>query len=156
MGEQVIHGVTVLPVSHVDHGLTAEQLAHLVGQAAEQHDAAGSPVLVLTVDLPEELGMVSSALYGPVAGDAPVPESLVEYRPRPGREGASRILSHARPRLTRKATVIVGPHEGRVVLFTAFGGPAASREPWDPSLDGPGRAVAEAFWAEHALALEDP
>jgi hypothetical protein len=43
-----------------------------------------------------------------------------------------------------------------MILYTAFGGPAAPREPGDPSLDGneAGLAESKAFWAEHALSSQ--
>lgn len=37
------------------------------------------------------------------------------------------------------------------ILYTAFGGPLAPREPGDPDLPAEERAESEAFWAEHAL-----
>ena len=49
-------------------------------------------------------------------------------------------------------TVIGGPDgDDPCVLYTAFGGPAAPREPWDPSLDEAGWAASLAFWEAHAL-----
>lgn len=57
-------------------------------------------------------------------------------------------------RQTRLLTVIAGPHEGDgCVLYTAHGGPAAPREPWDPSLNDDAAALEEsrAFWSVHAL-----
>jgi len=38
------------------------------------------------------------------------------------------------------------------VLYTAYGGPVAPREPFDRSLDEEAKAESEKFWAEHALA----
>lgn len=137
--------------SHVDHGITREQLAYLLGAVAEVADLGR--VTIEPIRLPEQLGTVPCALYGPTMGDAPVPEADVVYQRRGDRDGATRMLP-APLRRTDRVTVIVGPapgHEG-LVLYTAYGGPPAPREPWDPSLDPIGREEARTFWREHALA----
>lgn len=130
--------------SHVDHGLTEEQLAYLVNMFADR-DA----FFIETVELPEHLGTVSCGLHGPVMGDAPVPETEVHYAVRGNRAGKSRLVGRA-PRPTRLVSVIAGPHEEEpCILYTAFGGPVAPKEPFDA--EGEERTRSEAFWAEHAL-----
>lgn len=133
----------------MDHGLTDAQLEHLLERFA---DRAG--FLIETVELPAELGLTRCALYGPAMGDAPVAEADVLYARRAGRAGDSRMVRrHQRP--TALVTVVAGPHDGQpCVLYTAYPGPAAPREPWDPGLDDAGRAEAEAFWAQHALSTD--
>ena len=94
-------------------------------------------------------------LHGPIAGDAPVPEDEVRYKIRGNRKNTSRVVSRPK-RPTRQVTVIAGPSgDEPCVLYTAFGGPMAPREPGDvtiPNWDG----VVESrkFWAEHALTDE--
>lgn len=145
----------VLPVSHLDHGLTAAHVAWL-----ERRFVSRTGFFLETVELPAELPPLTCALHGPLVGDPPVPEDEVSYRRRGDRPGASRLC--ARPsRPTRLLTVIAGPEgEDPCVLYTAFGGPAAPREPFDPGLaDGELREASRAFWAEHALSdegLDDP
>ena len=55
-------------------------------------------------------------------------------------------------------TVVAGPHDGHpCVLYTAYGGPIAPREPWDPALTdtlGIDLAASLTFWREHALSKE--
>jgi hypothetical protein len=140
--------------SHVDHALTEAQLEWILSLPAEP-----DTVTVQTVELPLHLGTVPCALYGPAMGDDPIPESAVQYERRGNREGESRMLApyiepwsafptYPEPRQVRTVTVISGPHDGRpCVLFTAFGGPQAPREPWEDDSE-----ESAAFWREHALA----
>ena len=45
-------------------------------------------------------------------------------------------------------TIVCGPHDGHdFVLFTAYGGPQAPREPFEDK-----SPEARKFWEEHALA----
>jgi hypothetical protein len=85
----------------------------------------------------------------------------VEYRPRPSRSYPSRILlPAAMPEWhwnlpSALLTVIAGPNgDLPCMLYTAFGGPLAPREPADPTLPESERAASEAFWAVHALVPE--
>lgn len=137
----------ILPVSHLDHGLTA---AHVAWMAS--YFVSRTSFFLATVELPPELPALSCGLHGPLVGDDPVLESEVFYRARGGRPGESRLCS--RPaRATRLLTVIAGPEgDDPCVLYTAFGGPAAPREPFDPSLvSDEDKEASRAFWAEHAL-----
>ncbi len=97
-------------------------------------------------------------LYGPIMGDLPVKEDEVRHVVRPGRQYTSRTVG----RPTRTVTVVIvrnpsgGPGE---VLATIYGGPAAPREPNDPSLRNPQTWVENSyeireshdFWSTHAL-----
>lgn len=136
------------PKSHLDHGLIAEQVAHIRARFA---DRAGFFIESFTIPGPA----LPCALYGPVMGDAPIADSQVEWRPRAGRQYPSRILIGARPRPTQTCTVIAGPHgDLPCVLYTAFGGPPATRELNDPTLTSPPEIRgSQQFWAVHALAL---
>ena len=83
-------------------------------------------------------------------GDDPVPDSECVLRVRGGRPGASRLCPRpSRP--SRLMTVIVGPHEGETILYTAFGGPAAPREPHELPHGSDAYVESLAFWAQHAL-----
>ena len=91
--------------SHVDHGLTENQLRHLL-----DHFADRSAFFIETIELPEDLGTVPCGLYGPIMGDAPVKEADVGHEHRGNRAWKSRLVDlPTRP--TRKVTVIAGPHE---------------------------------------------
>ena len=131
--------------SHVDHGLTAEQLRYLLDRFADRN-----AFFLETIELPEDLGTVPCGLYGPIMGDPPIDEIEVHHERRGSRKWTSRLVE--RPtRPTRMITVIAGPHDGNAcVLFTAFGGPASPQEPGDPGCKDP--AASAAFWREHALA----
>lgn len=132
--------------SHLDHGLT---LAHITWLLMKYGDAEG--FRIETVDLPVELPLIPCALIGPAMGDAPVPEAAVHYARRGDRAGESRMVMRG-PVPTRKLTVVMGPHDGHTILFTAYGGAQAAREPFDPALTDEERSASKAFWADHALA----
>lgn len=134
--------------SHLDHGLSQKMVEELVRRFADRN---GFFIETITVPPGEKL---ECGLYGPVMGDPPVPESEVEYVVRGGRKGPSRLVPWVK-RPTNKLTVIAGPDgDDACVLYTAFGGPSAPREPWDPGLDEAGREESKKFWAEHALTRE--
>jgi hypothetical protein len=138
--------VKVVKDSHVDHGLTEAQLDWLLSQFKDRDG-----FFIETVELPEELGTVPCGLYGPTMGDDPVPAIETWVAARNGRAWASRLCD--RPlRPVRQVTVIAGPHgDEPMVLYTAFGGPVAPREPGDTSMSNEERAKSQAFWDEHAL-----
>ena len=112
--------------SHLDHGLTEAQVEFIL-----KIKVPVGEVTVKTVELPEELGTVQCGLYGPKMGDEPIDEDDVTYAVRGSRKGESRLVSlPARP--TRMVTYVAGAHDGQEgVLFTAFGGPSAPREPFE-------------------------
>ena len=131
--------------SHTDHGLTEHALAWIESQFADRDG-----FFIATVDLPEDLGPLTCALYGPIMGDPEVSENDVIHGTRGTRAWESRLIErHAR--LTRKLTVIAGPHgEDPCILYTAFGGPLAPQEPGDPGCKDV--AASRVFWSKHALA----
>lgn len=135
------------PDSHLDHGLTPEQLAWVLTQVEGKREFFRA-----TFTLPEALGTVPCGLVGPATGQAPVAEADVTYVVRPGRQWASRCVDHALVP-TREVTIIGGPHDGReFVLYTVYGGPQAPREPADPSLKtDEDRAISVEFWGQHGL-----
>lgn len=146
------------PVTHLDHGLTPAHLEWLLATFRDRRE-----FLLETVELPPELAPVMCALYGPSMGDEPVSESEVRYIVRGGRHCTSRVLrwDHIMlPRETRLLTVIAGPvSKGTVdkpcVLYTAYGGPAAPREPGDLSIPNwEALTASRAFWAIHALSAK--
>lgn len=140
--------------SHLDHGLNVEHILFILrefGHINQFH--------METVDMPEGLAELDCALFGPLMGDKPIPEEMVFYKKRGERIGQTRMFhppiqasSSMRVQITtRKLSVIIGPHDGQVILYTAFGGPITPREPWDPSLNEKEKAESETFWKQHAL-----
>ena len=131
--------------SHIDHGLTATQLHHILDRFADRR-----AFFLETIELPEDLGTVPCALWGPTMGDPPISENAVTHARRGDRTWTSRLVDQP-TRPTRLVTVIAGPHEAHAcVLYTAFGGPASPQEPGDPSCKD--LAASATFWREHALA----
>jgi hypothetical protein len=140
--------------SHVDHGLSGAQLAHVL-LAFDGRDAFFKE----TITLPESLGTVPCGLYGPIMGDPPIADVDTIREKRGERAYKSRMLRSGRlgydiiqgtTRRTNTLTVIGGPHDGNpCILYTVFGGPSAPQEPGDPNCkDIEGSA---SFWSEHAL-----
>lgn len=136
--------LSILPVSHVDHGLSEAHTRWMLDLFADRDG-----FFIETVELPEDLSPLDCGIHGPIVGDEPVPESEVRYERRGDREWDSRMCD--RPtRQTRQLTVIAGPHEDQsCVLYTAFGGPLAPQEPGDPGCKDV--EASKAFWAQHAL-----
>lgn len=130
--------------SHLDHGLSSSAIEFLRDRFADKDGA-----FISTVHLPDE--MLDCALHGPIMGDEPVPSTECTFEVRGNRKGASRLCS--RPsRKTPMVTVIAGPAgDEPCVLYTAYGGPCAPREPWDESMTEAERKESQRFWALHAL-----
>ena len=135
--------------SHTDHSISGAIFEYLTHRFA---DRAG--FFIETITIPLSLGTVGNALVGPACGDDPVAEAQCYRATRGGRAGESRMV-RGHLRQTRTLTVIAGP-DGKgnsCVLYTAHGGPAAPREPWDPGVQNDPAALAASveFWAVHAL-----
>lgn len=137
--------------SHVDHNLSGEVIAFILEQFGDRE-----AFFIETVEIPDEIPSLSCGLYGPIMGDPEIIDDhlcyTVFYEQRGDRAGKSRMIDLPAQK-SRLLTVIGGPDDdGVCVLYTAFGGPAAPREPWDESLSDDERAESEAFWSVHALA----
>jgi hypothetical protein len=134
--------------SHVDHNLTEEHLEFIKERFGHLEE-----FFIETVEVPLHLPPLPCGLFGPLMGDEPVAEHEVSYVRRGDRPGESRIVQRD-VRRVRQMTVIGGPHEGAIIMFTAYGGPCAPREPWDESLPDEEREESVTFWKVHALAAE--
>lgn len=143
----------IIKESHVDHGLTKSQIAYIENVFRNK-----KAFFIETIDLSDVgLGTVPCGLHGPCMGDGSVDESDVSYIYRNGRPNSSRCVDRPE-QMTSKVTVIAGPHkdeetgeEYSCVLYTAFGGPLAPKEPDDPAMKIEELDKSKAFWAEHAL-----
>lgn len=135
----------ITSASHLDHNLSPAHVAFIRERFGDR-----TVFFIETVELPVDLPALPCDLHGPATGSPPVPEEEVSYGIRGSRKGPSRFCR--RPSVSvRVLTVIGGPHEGACILYTAYGGPCAPREPWDETLDEAGREEARGFWAQHAL-----
>ncbi len=92
--------------SHLDHGLTARQLAHIL-----VHFERYEHFFVETIELPEDLGTVPCALIGPAAGTPAPAADAVELQKRGTRDWYSRTVWVAELPRSRQLTVVAGPHE---------------------------------------------
>lgn len=152
--------LTLTSQSHLDHHLTLAHVRFLLDQFGDRESFFAE-----TVVLPEYLDPLPCGLRGPAVGQPQVPDNLIVWKERPPRTWKSRVLdttscafqsslSFCLPVLERRMTVIAGPGLGLpCVLYTAYGGPLAPREPDDPGLPEAERAASVAFWREHALCL---
>lgn len=142
----------VARVFHADHGVSPGLIAWAVESAAP----AEGGFFLRTLALPDGEPDLLNGLYGPASGDGPVEEGEVIWRRRSEDRPPSRIAVGRPKRPTRLVTIIGVASPDGVTVFTCYGGPAAEREPGDPSLAGDAAALerARAFWAEHALADE--
>ena len=131
--------------SHLDHALTPQHI-----DLIRQRFGDRTEFFIETVELPADLPALPCNLHGPATGEAAVTEVEAFYAIRGSRKGPSRLCQRP-PVFVRTLTVIGGPHEGRCILFTAYGGPCAPREPWDETLDSTGRVQSVEFWSQHAL-----
>lgn len=157
--------------SHLDHSLTIDHVRFLLA-----HSCARDGFFIASLTMPTELPALPCALRGPIVGNPAIADEDTIMRARNGRAWPSRMLADARkPMRTRMApdgpegpvwgwsathrsrvlTAIGGPSDGHpCVLYTAYGGPLAPREPGDPSLVGADLDEAIAFWSQHALVGE--
>ena len=137
----------VIPDSHTDH-YPAATIEHIVKRFQSKE---GGGFFIETFELPE--GMEGTCkLHGPATGEKPVTDEEAEMLPREGRDGESRFCKREGTQ-TRVCTVVAGPEgEDSLVLYTAYPGPVAPREPDDGSLETP-EEIQESkdFWAQHAL-----
>jgi len=135
---------------HADHGVDAALVAYVCRHLAAQ-EVQG--FFLITIELPDWTRDLETRLWGPRAGDEPVPQDEVFMHKRSADRPPSRLVD--RPmRPTRQLTAIGVVNDREVVFYTLHGGPAAEREVGDPSLEGDpaAKAASEAFWREHALA----
>jgi hypothetical protein len=138
--------MTLFQILHADHGISREQKDFI---KAEVKKSAENGFFILQVDLPESLGTVPNAMYGPAAGDAPVSDADVIFEKRGDRPWADRMVCKA-PRPCGFVQAI-GIRDGdSFTLFTIYGGQLAPQHPDDPSNHDP--EGSRAFWADHALA----
>jgi len=136
----------IIAGTHVDHALTPGHLEFVLSRFADRR-----AFFLETIELPEELSSLPCTLHGPMMGHrAHHARRSVAHA---GRSGPVAADDGCRLGLGDGRVAVVGglDAKGEMVLYTAYGGPAAPREPWDRGLDEELRAESERFWSEHAL-----
>lgn len=135
-----------MKVFHADHGVTASTLEWALAQINP------TGFFLRTLTLPEDHVDLLNGLYGPASGDEPIHDNVVTFNKRSEDRPASRMVNLPK-RPTRLLTIIGMVADGETTIFTAYGGPAAEREPGDVTLvsEADMKAAAD-FWATHALA----
>lgn len=141
--------VEIIEDSHTDHGLTKAHLSYIRKRFQNR-----TSFFKETIILPYSLEDLPCGIYGPIVHDDPITDDKVIMRRRGDRKGESRIYKGKKSRQTRLMTVIAGPYKDYpMVLYTAFGGPCAPKEPFDCE-DGPELDESLNFWSRHALSDE--
>lgn len=143
-------------ISHLDHGLPPEAIK-VIEDAIK--DLKAFTILTITVS-GTGVGPMLCKLHGPITGEEVVLEEECRMVRRGTREWESRMCDRP-PVLTDQVTIIVGPYANvddgpgyeEIILFTAYPGPLAPREPGDPSIQADEGLILESqdFWAHHAL-----
>lgn len=135
-------------IYHADHGIPHMVVLQVIDSLNLQPG-----FFLRTTTLPEGAPDALNGLYGPKSGDAPVAESEVFYAKRSEDRPDSRMIDLPK-RPTRMVTVIGMVEDDGITVYTVYGGPAAEREPGDPSIAGNDELIAAAkkFWSQHALA----
>lgn len=150
----------IISQSHLDHSLTQAHIDFIMKHWAlirVPSGLVGQDVTPVMVELPAELESLPCGLVGPSTGFPAVSDEndSVTYHVRKGRKWASRMIDQ-QVHMTRTLTYIVGHYNGEEVLFTAYGGYCAPREPGDTSLNTMEEiTLSRKFWAEHALTWND-
>lgn len=142
---------TIKKIYHADHGVSPETIQQIIDRLEEDKKLPAG-FFIITTRLPLLAPSIENALYGPRSGDDDVTESEVFYMKRSEDRPPSRMVNLP-ARETRKVTVIGMNDPDGVNVYTIYGGPAAEREPGDPTLTTPEeKQAAIDFWAVHALA----
>ena len=140
--KKMMRGVKVF---HADHGISQTQMEYIVSRLRA---TAPQGFFIQQFTLPRGKGTVPNAMWGPAAGDAPVPESKVHYIDRAGRGWEDRMIDLP-PRPVNYGQAI-GIRDGdSFTLFTVYGGPLAPQNPADPGNHDV--AGSQKFWKQHAL-----
>lgn len=147
-GEEVIDR----PHSHV---VLNERTFSLLGKTLKDVDAQGKEFIVFTKTFAENIG---ESLCVETHRDDDVGSELgkqITYAVRKGRKGHTRFVHRKYGEPTSCFTVVLKrvteSDENKYLLITAFVGPQAAPEPWDPNATDEDRI----FWDIHAL-LWDP
>jgi hypothetical protein len=140
---------TIKKIFHADHGIEQTVIQQVIDSLNLQPG-----FFLKTTTLPEGAPDAMNALYGPASGDAPVTAfDDVFYAIRSEDRPPSRMIDLPK-RPTRMVTVIGMVEDDGITVYTIYGGPAAEREPGDPTIANDPELVksAKAFWSQHALA----
>ena len=131
-------------MSHLDHGLS-ERLVKIIAEKYADRQA----FFIDTFEIPSDHPTLPCAL---IEG---VPEFDCFYRQRKGRSTWSRLCRRP-PSWSSVVTVVGGPSgDEPCVLYTAYGGKLAPREPGDPGIKTSEEAAESfRFWWNHALSAE--
>ena len=146
-------------LAHDDHGLTAGHLEFIDWALPDFNPLEISRSVHY---MPEHLTRLPCDLYGPVCGDIPVSEAIVEYRRRNSRPGLSRLV-YWEPRPADYMAILAKRDDrtGDIVILTAYGcmngdvKRLAPREWWDVGMKPCEAAKSAEFWKSHALACPD-
>ena len=124
------------PDGHLHNNETVEKYLPL---ALEMIDSESRGFIVETVNFGEEIG-VSNCVET-------TPDDEIIYAVRPKRRGPTRFVKNREGEPTSEFTVILKKVDEGYIVITAFPGPKAEREPWDPMAGD----EANEYWSNHAI-----
>ena len=124
------------PSSHIHSDETVEKYLPLT---LERIDSMKRDFIVEAIDFGEEIGV--SKCVETKADDE------IVYAVRPKRRGPTRFVKNREGEPTSEFTVILKKVDQGYIVITAFVGPLAEKEPWDPTAT----EASKVFWSNHAL-----
>jgi hypothetical protein len=124
------------PDGHLHNSETVEKYLPL---ALEMIDSESRDFIVETVNFGEEIG-VSNCVET-------TSDDEIIYAVRPKRRGPTRFVKNREGEPTSEFTVILKKVDEGYIVITAFPGPKAEREPWDPMAGD----EAKEYWSNHAI-----
>jgi hypothetical protein len=138
-------------IFHADHSMSEEQRSFGVQALIDAISNQSSPFAAITITLPDTLGTVPNALFGPICGDEPITDDEVTTAVRNGRPWADRLVD--RPLRPSSLLTVIGLQDGeQLKVFTMHGGPLAPQNPLDPNCAD--KSASLSFWATHALSSQ--
>jgi hypothetical protein len=151
MNTETSNDVTIKTIYHSDHSMDSRSLPWCLSQV----NTMG--FFLQTFTIPEGHSDAVNALWGPACGDEPVAGTLIR---REGRSYDDKMIDlPCRP--SRLVTVIGIQEQDGFTVFTAHGGPAAEKNPFQVREEvKQGRSTqedverADAFWFVHALSSQ--
>lgn len=127
------------PKSHLSYD--QENYKELLTSTLSNIEADNRDFIVHTKKFPSLIGTTLCLKTGSDSNEQ------ITYAIRKGRKGYSRFIRGKTPEASDEFTVILKKVEDDYLLISAFVGPQADREPWDPYADEGARN----FWNTHAL-----
>ena len=140
-------------LGHNDHGISKIQI-DFIQNHPDLLKLEDGKLIRSIIKVPNELGRIYSALYGPNAGDDPIKESDVFYAKRGNRMGETRFIRA--PLRQVSCLCVIGVKSGPcLTIYGTQSTKLSPIEPWDKRfkrLNNKQKIYVLKFWKQHALA----